>query len=66
LIGMVVFFSAAGYLGGSASIDSTPAEVEKIVKPILATMGIFGTMVLLANFIWAYNLFRTCAGWEKN
>jgi cytochrome c oxidase cbb3-type subunit 1 len=66
LIGMVVFFSAAGYLGGSASLTSTPAEVEKIVKPILATMGIFGTLVLLANFIWAYNLFRTCAGWEKN
>ncbi|KPJ89567.1 MAG: cytochrome oxidase [Gammaproteobacteria bacterium SG8_11] len=66
LIGMVVFFSAAGYLGGSASISSTPAEVEKIVKPILATMGIFGTLVLLANFIWAYNLFRTCTGWEKN
>jgi len=29
-------------------------------------MGIFGTIVLLANFIWAYNLFRTCADWEKN
>ena len=66
LIGMVVFFSAAGYLGGSASLTSTPQEVEHIVKPILATMGMFGTMVLLANFIWAYNLFRTCAGWGKN
>jgi cytochrome c oxidase cbb3-type subunit 1 len=66
LIGMVVFFSAAGYLGGSASVTSTPSEVEQIVKPILATMGIFGTLVLLANFIWAYNLFRTCSAWEKN
>jgi cytochrome c oxidase cbb3-type subunit 1 len=66
LIGMVVFFSAAGYLGGAASVTATPAEVEKIVKPILATMGIFGSLVLLANFIWAYNLFRTCARWGKS
>lgn len=65
LIGMVVFFTSAGVLGGLASIDSTPEEVESIVKPLLATMGIFGTLVLLANFIWAYNLFRTCSGWRE-
>lgn len=66
LIGMVVFFTAAGYLGGSASLTATPSEIEGIVKPLLATMGMFGTLVLLANFIWAYNLFRTCAGWGKS
>ena len=65
LIGMVVFFTIAGVMGGIASVNSPPDEVELIVKPILATMGIFGTTVLLANFIWAYNLFRTCAGWER-
>jgi len=65
LIGMVVFFTAAGVLGGLASVTATPEEVEAIVKPLLATMGIFGTLVLLANFIWAYNLFRTCKGWSE-
>jgi cytochrome c oxidase cbb3-type subunit 1 len=28
-------------------------------------MGIFGTLVLLANMIWGYNIFRTCLGWRK-
>jgi len=65
LIGMVVFFTTAGVMGGMASETGTPEQVETIVKPILATMGIFGTLVLLANFVWAYNLFRTCAGWEQ-
>jgi cbb3-type cytochrome oxidase subunit 1 len=66
LIGMVVFFTTAGALGGIASVNSTPDQVESTVKPLLATMGIFGSLVLLANFIWAYNIFRTCAGWRKS
>ena len=65
LLGMVVFFTAAGVLGGITSESGTPAEVEQAVHPLLAAVGGFGSMVLLANFIWAYNLFRTCAGWEK-
>lgn len=65
LIGMVVFFTLAGITGGLASVEMSPEEVELIVKPWLATMGMFGTLVLLANLIWAYNLFRTCIGWEK-
>jgi len=65
LIGMVVFFTTAGVVGGVASVTMTPAEVEVLVKPWLATMGIFGTLVLLANCIWAYNIFRTCWGWSK-
>lgn len=65
LIGMVVFFTAAGLAGGMASVNSTPEQVEAVVRPFLATMGIFGTLVLLANFVWAYNLFRTCAGWNR-
>jgi cytochrome c oxidase cbb3-type subunit 1 len=64
LIGMVVFFTVAGVKGGIASITASPDQVEMIVKPILATMGMFGTLVLVANVIWAYNIFRTCAGWR--
>ncbi len=66
LIGMVVFFTIAGVAGGMASVHSPPDEVELVVKPFLATMGIFGSLVLLANIIWAFNLYRTCAGWERN
>jgi len=65
LLGMVVFFSTAGTIGGMASVTMMPAEVELLVRPWLAVMGIFGTLVLLANCIWAYNIFRTCAGWRK-
>jgi len=66
LIGMVVFFSLAGVFGGLASVTSSPADVEATVKPFLRFVGVFGSLVLLANCIWAYNIFRTCAGWEKN
>lgn len=66
LIGMVLLFTIAGVLGGTASLSSTPDEVEAIVKPWMAAMGVFGTLVLLANCIWGYNIFRTCAGWEKD
>ena len=64
LIGMVVFFTAAGIAGGTASATAPPDQVELLVKPYLATMGIFGTLVLIANMIWAFNIFRTCAGWS--
>lgn len=59
LIGMVVLFTVAGVKGGMAGVTSSPEEVEKIIAPLLATMGIFGSLVLLANFIWAYNIFKT-------
>ncbi|MDH4273670.1 MAG: cbb3-type cytochrome c oxidase subunit I [Gammaproteobacteria bacterium] len=65
LIGMVVFFSVAGYLGGVASQTAAPDQLEAIVKPWLRAMGISGTLVLLANFIWAYNIYKTCAGRKK-
>jgi len=66
LIGMVVFFTTAGIVGGNASVLMSPSEVEVLVKPWLAVMGIFGTLVLLANCIWAYNIIRTCQGWRRN
>ncbi len=65
LIGMVVFFTAAGIVAGTASLTTPPDQVELLVKPYLATMGIFGTLVLIANIIWAYNIFRTCADWRS-
>lgn len=66
LLGMVVLFTSAGILGGRASVTQPPAQVEQIVSPLLGAMGMFGSLVLLANIIWAYNIFRTCAGWVRN
>ena len=65
LIGMVVFFATAGVVGGEASLVSTPQELDVLVRPWLALVGIFGTIVLIANIIWGYNIFRTAAGWRK-
>lgn len=66
LLGMVVFFTTAGVMGGMTSLTGSPEEVEHVIHPFLALVGIFGSLVLLANFIWAYNLFKTCAGWERH
>jgi len=64
LIGMVVFFTMAGVIGGNASMHIPPNEVEAMVHPWLALVGVFGSIVLLANCIWAYNIFRTVRGWN--
>jgi len=61
LIGMVVFFLSAGLVGG---LD-TGEDAEKLVSHLLAFVGIFGTLVLLANIIWGYNLYKTTLGWQK-
>ena len=66
LLGMVIMFSAAGVIGGRASETLPPVQVEQHVSQMLAFVGLFGSLVLLANIIWAYNIFRTCAGWVKN
>lgn len=66
LVGMVVFFTTAGVIGGNASVTGTPQEVETLVRPWFAGVGISGMLVLLANIIWGYNIFRTCAGWRRN
>lgn len=67
LIGMVVLFSMAGVISGAAEMSGTESvSLEQIVRPFLATMGIFGSLVLLANLIWGYNIFRTCIGWKKS
>lgn len=64
LMGMVISFVAAGSVGGLASMDMTSDEVNALVRPLLISVGIFGTLVLIANCIWAYNLFQTGRGWE--
>jgi cbb3-type cytochrome oxidase subunit 1 len=61
LIGMVVFFFSAGLVGGL----STGPDTEKLVSHLLAFVGIFGTLVLTANIIWGYNLYKTTVGWQK-
>lgn len=61
LIGMVVFFLAAGLVGGLDVSDSS----ERIVTHLLAFVGIFGMLVLTANIIWGYNLYKTTIGWQE-
>jgi cytochrome c oxidase cbb3-type subunit 1 len=63
LVGMVAFFALAGLIGGIPSQDD-PDAPARIVSHLLAFAGMFGTLVLLANCIWGYNLFRTAAGWK--
>lgn len=63
LVGMVVFFSLAGLIGGLPN-DADPDAPVRVVSHLLALAGIFGTLVLLGNCIWGYNLFRTAAGWK--
>ncbi|KXW55570.1 cbb3-type cytochrome c oxidase subunit I [Ferrovum sp. PN-J185] len=55
LMGMVVLFTLAGSIGGY-----TPdAHSEQMVNHLMAGVGFFGTLVLLANIIWGYNIFKT-------
>ena len=62
LIGMVVFFLSAGLIGGLSTGEST----EKVVSHLLAFVGMFGMLVLTANIIWGYNLYKTTkVGWQK-
>lgn len=62
LIGMVTFFLSAGLVGGLMEGD----DVEKLVSHLMAFVGMFGTLVLTANIIWGYNLYKTTkCGWQK-
>jgi len=65
LLGMVICFSMAGWVGGTTSVAFGPEAAEQAVRPWLRLVGIFGSLVLLANFIWAYNIFRTCFAKEE-
>jgi len=65
LVGMVILFTLAGVMSGIASLEMPPEDVEKLIHPYMASIGIFGSLVLLANCIWGYNIFRTCMPWHK-
>ena len=63
LLGLVVFFTAAG-LSGVYIMDD---EVRgRTVSHFMALAGSFGGLVLLANIIWGYNIFRTTSGWSES
>jgi hypothetical protein len=60
---MVTFFLSAGLIGGLAEGD----DVEKLVSHLMAFVGMFGTLVLSANIIWGYNLYKTTkCGWQES
>jgi cytochrome c oxidase cbb3-type subunit 1 len=65
LIGMVVLFSLAGLVGGLPDASGDSDATERVVSHLMAFMGMFGMLVLLANIIWGYNLFKTAAGWQS-
>lgn len=62
LLGLVTFFSVAGLVG--IYIDDY-ADSESVASRLMMFAGMFGSLVLLANIIWGYNIYRTCAGWDK-
>ena len=59
LIGMVVFFSKAGFEGTTLLLLGDVDQVEAVMKPSLAIVGISGSLVLLANLIFAWNIYKT-------
>ncbi len=64
LIGLVVFFTLAGMVGAMPSEADADAPA-RIYGHLMGVGGAFGLLVLLANIIWGYNLFRTAAGWKQ-
>lgn len=59
LLGMVGLFTLAGVIGGYHSSQ----EVERTVSHLMAGVGSFGMLVLLANIIWGYNIYKTGRGY---
>lgn len=64
LVGLVVFFSLAGLVGGMPNDTGDPDAPARVYHAFMRYTGFFGSLVLLANLIWGYNLFRTAAGWK--
>ncbi len=65
LLGMVASFVLAGSLGGLAGQTMDMDEVNTIVRPFMIAVGLFGSLVLFSNMIWAYNLWRTARYWQR-
>jgi len=59
LMGMVCLFTLAGIIGGYNPTE----EIERTISHLLAGVGSFGMLVLLANIIWGYNIFKTSRGY---
>lgn len=62
LLGVVIFFSAAGLIGVFIDDGGEAAAAARF----MSLSGIFGSIVLLANIIWGYNIYRTCHGWNRS
>ena len=64
LVGLVVFFTLAG-MAPLITAANDPDVSSKVYHRMMALTGPFGTLVLLANIIWGYNLLRTAMGWRE-
>lgn len=64
LVGLVVFFTLAGMVGALPD-NGDPDAPARLYHHLMAFTGLFGMLVLLANIIWGYNLFRTARGWRE-
>jgi cytochrome c oxidase cbb3-type subunit 1 len=61
LMGMVILFCIAGSVGG---YNPEPTN-EMTVNHLMEGVGFFGLLVLLANIIWGYNVYRTGKGYTR-
>jgi cytochrome c oxidase cbb3-type subunit 1 len=59
LVGMVLAFCIAGYKGGMILLHGNVADIKPVEAPYMEMVGIFGLFVLLANIIFAYNIYMT-------
>ncbi|MEC4682630.1 MAG: cbb3-type cytochrome c oxidase subunit I [Nitrospirota bacterium] len=59
LVGMVLAFCIAGYKGGMILLHGNVADIKPVEAPYMEMVGIFGMFVLLANIIFAYNIYMT-------
>lgn len=59
LIGMVILFGLAGYDAGVAFHAGHPEMVEAAKAPYMPWVGLFGTVVIVANILLAVNVYLT-------
>ena len=59
LVGMVLAFCIAGYKGGMILLHGNVADIKPVEAPYMEMVGVFGMFVLLANIIFAYNIYMT-------
>jgi len=64
LVGLVVFFTLAGMVGALPN-DADADAPARLYGHLMGVGGMFGMLVLLANIIWGYNLYKTTVGWRQ-